>query len=113
MSKKANAQKKKRKVVRKEEVIEIDMDKAMANAPAPKNTRGELGEICAFCGGFGYTLAIVGNSSTVGCPRCFGTGVQPVDTHGLQKQVIKLAQDVLGLKKLIIKLAGKKDKKNE
>ncbi len=62
-----------------------------------KNTRGDLGDICAYCAGFGYTNNVTGSSS--GCQRCLGTGVEPVDTHELNKKVDKLTEMVAQLLK--------------
>lgn len=65
------------------------MDKQIFTAPtAGKNITGELGPICNYCGGYGYTNGLGGNSS--GCPRCNGDGIEPVDVRELKEQVKKL-----------------------
>lgn len=85
--------------------LSVDADKLLQ---AAKNTRGELGPICNFCGGYGFTLAFGTEGNSKGCPRCFGTGVEPVNTWELQKQVIELAKGMKELKEIIIKFAGEK-----
>lgn len=98
----------------KEEVETMDVDYD-AVQKAQKNTTGELGPICNYCGGYGFTLAFGTASSSAGCPRCFGTGVEPVNTWQLQTQVIDIAKQLNELKQLILTLAPKQeeDKKDE
>jgi len=76
-----------------------------------KNTRGDLGPICNFCGGFGFTLTI-GGTGSAGCQRCGQTGVEPVDTQALKIQVNQLSQQLNELKGIIVQsLSGRKGKK--
>jgi hypothetical protein len=83
-----------------EQDLEIDLTKTEL---APKNTRGQLGKICNNCGGFGFTLSFGKDSNSNGCQRCDQTGVEPVDTHELQRQFIELSKQVVELKEIIIK----------
>lgn len=66
----------------------------------PKNVYGKLGPICNFCGGLGFTLNITSGSQ--GCQRCDQTGIEPVNTHELKK-------DVEEIKKLLLKLIKKQN----
>ncbi|MDE2100935.1 MAG: hypothetical protein KGL39_27055 [Patescibacteria group bacterium] len=75
-----------------------------------KNNRGTLGPICDYCGGYGFTnmLNDMGGRSA-GCPKCFGTGIEPVDTRQLKSDVDQLmktvnfmATELQGLKNIII-----------
>lgn len=54
----------------------------------PKNIFGDLGEICNYCSGLGFTNNL--NGSSAGCHRCDQTGIEPVNTRELAKEVEKL-----------------------
>ena len=63
-----------------------------------KNLKGELGPICNYCAGLGFTSLITGGTS--GCYRCDQTGIEPVNVRELQEEVRQLTKLV---KKLIKK----------
>ena len=64
------------------------MDKQVFTIPQNiKNSRGQLGPICNYCGGYGFTNGIKGSAT---CPDCRGDGIQPVNVRELQTQVMKL-----------------------
>lgn len=58
---------------------------------AAKNLTGELGERCKTCSGMGYTLSITDGGSH-GCQRCDQTGIEPVNSNFLQRQIDQLTQ---------------------
>ena len=70
---------------------------------AGKNVLGELGERCKMCSGMGFTLSITDGGSR-GCMRCDQTGVEPVNSHVLQKQIDSLTN--------IVKNMGKSNRKS-
>lgn len=55
-----------------------------------KNLKGELGPICSYCAGLGFTNTITGGSA--GCMRCMQTGIEPVNTYELAKKVDELTE---------------------
>lgn len=91
----------KNKEIKKPEAIEIKVDTEHLTKEH-KNNRGRLGPQCTYCGGYGYTLSIMTGGSS-GCNRCLQTGVEPVNTWELQKQVIDLSKQLVELKDIIIK----------
>lgn len=66
-----------------------------------KNLRGDLGEICNYCAGLGFTNSIRGG--TLQCKKCDGTGIEPINTR-------ELFNEVQDLKKLVKDLIEKIDK---
>lgn len=54
-----------------------------------KNTKGDLGPICNYCGGYGFTNGLKGSST---CPDCHGDGIQPVNVRELYAQVVKITE---------------------
>ncbi len=56
---------------------------------AAKNLTGELGERCKTCSGMGFTLSITDGGSH-GCQRCDQTGIEPVNSNFLQRQIDQL-----------------------
>lgn len=59
---------------------------------------GSKGIICNYCGGYGFTNNMTGGSN--GCIRCNGTGIEPISTHELQRQINDLRtgqQEILDL----------------
>ena len=51
-----------------------------------KNIDGHLGPICNSCGGYGYTLCLVGGGSK-GCHDCEQTGIAQPTKRELQDQI--------------------------
>lgn len=70
-----------------------------------KNLRGDLGPICNYCAGLGFTNSLGGGA--LGCNKCSQTGVEPIDSYELQDQINELKESIGELKTLIVKL-GKK-----
>lgn len=77
--------------------------------PVEKNNRGHLGPVCNYCGGYGFTnmLSDSGGKSA-SCPRCYGTGVEPVNVNQLKADIDELKVELQGLKNLIIKEAKRR-----
>lgn len=55
-----------------------------------KNTRGKLGPICNYCGGYGFTNGI--NKASSSCIKCGGDGIEPINVRDLHAQVVKLTE---------------------
>jgi hypothetical protein len=85
----------------KEEVLEVEVK-------APKNVRGALGPICNYCGGYGFTLAFGQTGNSKGCTHCDQTGVEPMSNIDIQRQIIKLNEQLLELKEIILKFGNDK-----
>lgn len=58
---------------------------------APKNRDGHLGQPCALCGGYGYTLSLnAQGGGSSGCSACNSTGVQQESVEDLKLQLEQL-----------------------
>lgn len=55
-----------------------------------KNSDGHLGDICNYCGGYGFTNIVTGGSK--GCPICDGNGIKPVSNEELVKRIKELEE---------------------
>lgn len=68
--------------------FQVPTDRREFSPPANiKNAKGEFGEICNNCGGYGFTNGIKGSST---CPDCRGDGIKAVNVRELETQVKKL-----------------------
>lgn len=68
----------------------------------PTNLTGESGERCGHCSGLGFTNLITGGVQ--GCQRCDRTGIEPINSHELQRQINNLTEVVKEMIKQVVEL---------